>query len=58
MSITPMHIILHGLLPNGLLFSSDLKSNGKDVSERTLTKLRLYTLFFCDIVCESYQLMT
>ena len=39
------------------MFSSDLKASGKDLSERTLIKLREYANLLCDSASEHYDIV-
>lgn len=55
MSLTPYNV-LTSLFASGTVFSSDIKSNGKDITESTLIKLREYAYFFCDQAAESYEI--
>lgn len=55
MSLTP-YSVLTQLFASGIVFSSDNKSNGKSISERTLLKLKEYAYFFCDNATEHYSL--
>jgi hypothetical protein len=56
MALTPIHFIklLHA---TGLLLSSDQKHAGFDVSEKTLFKVKEYTLHFCNAVQEHYEII-
>jgi hypothetical protein len=55
MCLTP-YTILNQLFASGIVWSSDNKSNGKDITERTLLKLKEYSYFFCDCAAEYYVL--
>lgn len=56
MALTP-HTVLSQLFASGVIFSNDHKSSGKDLSERTLRKVREYAFFFCEAICESYDVL-
>ena len=56
MIITPMHIIQQ-LFATGLIFTTDYKSSGKDVSEKTLVKIKEYALQFCEAVQDHYTIV-
>lgn len=57
MALTPYHFIAQ-LFATGLIMSNDSKNiSDKDITERTLVKIREYTQFFCDIATEHYQIL-
>lgn len=56
MVITPQHV-LEQLFATGLIISSDQKNTNKDISERTLVKVREYAQFFCDLAVENYHIV-
>jgi hypothetical protein len=39
------------------VFSSDIKASNKDLTERTLIKLRQYAFFLCDATTEFYEII-
>ena len=56
MALTPYHVISQ-LFATGLILSNDSKRlSDKDITERTLVKVREYTQFFCDIAAEHYSI--
>lgn len=55
MALTPQHF-LSQLFATGLIASIDAKASRKDVSERTLVKVREYAQVFCDLAAEHYEL--
>lgn len=55
MSLTPYNLLTQ-LFASGIVFSCDNKSNGKELSERTLLKLKQYAHFFCDNTTEYYDI--
>lgn len=62
MALTPYHFVQQ-LFATGLIFSNDSKQNamtdnGRDITERTLVKIREYTQFFCEVACEHYPLVS
>ena len=56
MCLTPRHF-LNQLFLSGVIFSSDLKASGKDLSEKTMIKLREYTNMLCDASTEYYDII-
>ena len=57
MAITPYHV-LSQLFATGLIMSNDSKRlSDKDVTERTLVKVREYAQFFCDMMVEHYNII-
>ena len=56
MALTPLHF-LKALNASGFLLSNDCKLTGKDVSEKTLFKVKEYAFFFCDSVAEHYSIV-
>jgi hypothetical protein len=56
MALTP-HNFLQQLFASGIILSSDVKQNEKDISERTLVKIREYANFFCEAVNEHYNIV-
>ena len=42
---------------SGVIFSCDIKATGKDLSERTLIKLREYANMLCDAATEHYDII-
>lgn len=55
MALTPLHF-LKSLHATGFLLSSDQKISGKDISEKTLFKVKEYSFTFCDAVNEYYDI--
>jgi hypothetical protein len=56
MAITPYHV-LNNLFATGLIVSTDQKLlDNKDISERTLVKVREYAQYFCDLLAEHYAI--
>ncbi len=56
MALTPQHV-LNQLLANGVIVSCDQKQSEKDISERTLVKVKEYAQFLCDVVAEQYTIV-
>ncbi len=56
MVLTPYHF-LSQLFATGVIISSDQKDCDKDISERTLVKVRAYAQYFCDLLTENYHIM-
>jgi len=56
MALTPQHF-LSQLFLSGVVFSSDNKTSGKELTEKTLIKLREYSQFFCDAAVEYYDII-
>lgn len=56
MALTPLHF-LRQLVASGLLMSSDSKGSGKDISEKTLVKIKEYAYFFCEAANEHYKII-
>ena len=56
MALTPYHVLTQ-FFASGLIVSCDLKLSDKDISERTLVKVREYAQFFCDVATEHYQIV-
>jgi hypothetical protein len=54
-SITPCHI-LKQLFASGVAISTDSKDSGKELTERSLKKLKEFAEFFCEQATESYIL--
>jgi len=55
MVLTPLHF-LNQLHASGLVISSDSKNTGRDISEKTLFKVKEYAYHFCEAALESYDL--
>lgn len=56
MALTPYHFLTQ-LFATGMIISIDQKQTSKDISERTLVKVREYAQFFCDLLTEHYDIM-
>lgn len=56
MALTPYHFLAQ-LFASGLVMSCDMKQSDKDISERTLVKVREYSQFFLDVATEQYSIM-
>lgn len=57
MALTPFHFVQQ-LFATGLILSNDSKQKSeKDITERTLVKVREYTQFLCDAVQEHYNIV-
>ena len=56
MAITPLYILSH-LFASGVVFNQDMKSSGKEFTERTFKKLREYAFFFCSAANEEYNII-
>jgi hypothetical protein len=58
MALTPFHFVSQ-LFATGLIMSNDSKrANDQDITERTLVKIREYTQFLCEVVCEHYPIVS
>ena len=56
MALTPYHILTQ-LFASGVVISCDSKTSGKDLTERTLLKVKEYAFFFCGAVTEHYNII-
>ena len=57
MAITPYHVVQQ-LFATGLILSNDSKRiSDKDITERTLVKVKEYTICFCDTLTEHYNII-
>lgn len=55
MLLTPYQF-LKQMQASGLVVSTDSKSYGKDISEKTLMKVKTYAFHFCEAALDSYDL--
>ncbi len=55
MLLTPLGF-LQQMMASGVVLSSDSKRYGKDISEKTLMKVKTYAMQFCEAALESYEL--
>ena len=56
MALTPYHFLTQ-LIASGLIFSTDNKASGKNLTEQTLRKLKEYAFFFCNAATEQYEII-